>query len=190
MHLVILTILVTTLYITLRFFHVRLCTEDANVDQQLQFARMGGSSAAISHKSYDGNAPPNGSFIIALAYGKGCFYAFSHHSPLLEEQHGAKQSRDVLNKPLDASDLLKASHFVHSNNNYDSSDTKLSTATTAILSTTHGDITIKLFPKETPTTIQNFIGHAQSGYYDNVIFHRIITPWEMVRGENPFGERV
>ncbi|KAL3801245.1 hypothetical protein HJC23_012645 [Cyclotella cryptica] len=151
---------------------------------------MGGSSAAISHKSYDGNAPPNGSFIIALAYGKGCFYAFSHHSPLLEEQHGAKQSRDVLNKPLDASDLLKASHFVHSNNNYDSSDTKLSTATTAILSTTHGDITIKLFPKETPTTIQNFIGHAQSGYYDNVIFHRIITPWEMVRGENPFGERV
>eukprot|EP00804_Cyclotella_cryptica_P011091 CCRYP_013546-RA/>CCRYP_013546-RA protein AED:0.40 eAED:0.63 QI:0/-1/0/1/-1/1/1/0/120 len=120
---------------------------------------MGGSSAAISHKSYDGNAPPN-----------GC--------------------RDVLNKPLDASDLLKAFHFVHSNNNYDSSDTKLSTATTAILSTTHGDITIKLFPKETPTTIQNFIGHAQSGYYDNVIFHRIITPWEMVRGENPFGERV
>eukprot|EP00804_Cyclotella_cryptica_P028452 CCRYP_019825-RA/>CCRYP_019825-RA protein AED:0.31 eAED:0.31 QI:0/-1/0/1/-1/1/1/0/159 len=150
---------------------------------------MGGSSAAISHKSYDGNAAPNGSLIIVLAYGKGCFYAFSHHNPLLEEQHGAKQSRDVLNKPLDASDLLKASHFVHSNNYYDSSDTKLSTAATAILRTTHGDITIKLFPKETPTTIQNFIGHAQSGYYDNVICQRIITPWEIVLGgESIWGE--
>eukprot|EP00804_Cyclotella_cryptica_P005748 CCRYP_000078-RA/>CCRYP_000078-RA protein AED:0.35 eAED:0.35 QI:0/-1/0/1/-1/1/1/0/119 len=73
--------------------------------------------------------------------------------------------------PPHASDLLKASHFVHFDNDYDSSDTKLSTATTAILSTKHGDITIKLFPKETPTTIQNFIGHAQSGYFDNVIFH-------------------
>ncbi|KAL7476103.1 hypothetical protein ACHAW6_001983 [Cyclotella cf. meneghiniana] len=172
---------------SLRFLHVCLCPGDAKVDQQLQLARMGGSSAAISHKTYEGSAPPNDSLIIALAYGKRRFYAFSHHDPLLDEEHDAQQSRDVLNEPPDASDLLEASHLGRSDNDFNAANAKLTTATTAILRTTHGDITIKLFPKETPKTIQNFIGHAQSGYYDNVIFHRII-PGFMIQTGDPLGD--
>ena len=44
----------------------------------------------------------------------------------------------------------------------------------AILRTTIGDIHIRLFPEETPRTVENFCGHAKSGHYDNVIFHRVI----------------
>jgi peptidylprolyl isomerase domain and WD repeat-containing protein 1 len=120
--------------------------------------------------------------IIALAYNKRRFYAFSHHDPLLNEEQA--QNRDILNEAPDASDLLEASHLAKDN---DFSNATLTTATTAILRTTHGDITIKLFPKETPKTIENFIGHAQSGYYDNVIFHRIIQGFMLQTGD-PLGD--
>jgi peptidylprolyl isomerase domain and WD repeat-containing protein 1 len=166
---------------SLRFLNVTICPGDAKVDQQLQLARMGGSSAAIIHNE-DGNAPPNDSLIIALAYNKRRFYAFSHHDPLLNEEQA--QNRDILNEAPDASDLLEASHLAKDN---DFSNATLTTATTAILRTTHGDITIKLFPKETPKTIENFIGHAQSGYYDNVIFHRIIQGFMLQTGD-PLGD--
>ena len=157
----------------LRFLHLCLCPGDAKINQQMQLARMGGSSAAIQH---GGNEGPNDSLLIALAYGKRRFYAFSHHDPLsnhneVEPGEDVILARDILNEAPDASDLLEATHLGRSNNNDE--PTILTTASKAILRTTHGDISIKLF-KDTPRTIQNFVGHAQSGYYDNVIFHRII----------------
>ena len=42
------------------------------------------------------------------------------------------------------------------------------------METTHGTITIKMFPKETPKTFANFVGLAKQGYYDGIIFHRVI----------------
>ena len=95
-------------------------------------------------------------------------------------------ARDILNEAPDASDLLEASHLGRSDND-PNVDAKLTTASKAILRTTHGDISIKLFPKDTPRTIQNFVGHAQSGYYDEVIFHRII-PGFMIQTGDPLGD--
>ena len=160
---------------SLRFLHLCLCPGDAKINQQMQLARMGGSSAAIKHGNVN---EANDSLLVALAYGKRRFYAFSHHDPLDKHDQGGEPdeqtilARDILNEAPDASDLLEASHMGRSGN--DGEEAQLITATKAILRTTHGDITIKLFPKEVPKTIQNFIGHAQSGYYDNIIFHRII----------------
>jgi peptidylprolyl isomerase domain and WD repeat-containing protein 1 len=174
-----------------RFIDVSLCPGDAKVDQQLQLARMGGSSAAISHQSDNGTAPPNDSLLIALAYDKRRFMVFTHHDPLNNDgQDDADEqiilARDILNELPDASDLLESSHLGRSGIDANSSSL-LTTATQAILRTTHGDIRIKLFPKETPRTIENFIGHAQSGYYDNVIFHRII-PSFMIQTGDPLGD--
>jgi len=174
---------------SLRFLHLVLCPGDAKINQQLHLARMGGSSAAITH---GGNDEPNDSLLVALAYGKRRFYTFSHHDPL--EKHDDQDepdeqtilARDILNEAPDASDLLEASHMGRSNNDPDSS-AQLTTASQAILRTTHGDISIKLFPKDTPKTIQNFIGHAQSGYYDNVVVHRII-PGFMIQTGDPLGD--
>ena len=42
------------------------------------------------------------------------------------------------------------------------------------MGTNMGDIVIKLYPDECPKSVENFVTHARSGYYDGVIFHRVI----------------
>ena len=61
-------------------------------------------------------------------------------------------------------------------------------AYTAKLETAKGDITIDLTPKETPDTVNNFVFLAQTGYYDGLDFHRVITsPPFMIQGGCPLG---
>ena len=56
----------------------------------------------------------------------------------------------------------------------------------AVIHTTKGDITLKLFPEECPKTIENFSTHAKNGYYDGIIFHRVIKGF-MVQTGDPLG---
>ena len=55
-----------------------------------------------------------------------------------------------------------------------------------IMHTTLGDITLRFFPTEAPVAVENFITHARNGYYDNVIFHRVIEDF-MIQGGDPLG---
>jgi cyclophilin family peptidyl-prolyl cis-trans isomerase len=57
---------------------------------------------------------------------------------------------------------------------------------TATMSTNHGDITIELFDEDAPKTVQNFRDLAEKGYYDGLIFHRIIPDF-MIQGGCPQG---
>ena len=67
--------------------------------------------------------------------------------------------------------------------------------TVVTISTTLGDIKIKMFPEFAPKAVENFTTHAKNGYYDSVIFHRVIndfmiqggTPTESARAENLSG---
>ncbi|KOO47727.1 peptidylprolyl isomerase [Viridibacillus arvi] len=54
------------------------------------------------------------------------------------------------------------------------------------MKTTLGSIKIKLFPEHAPKTVQNFLTHAENGYYDGIIFHRIIKDF-MIQGGDPTG---
>jgi len=54
------------------------------------------------------------------------------------------------------------------------------------ISTTMGDIYIRFFEEEAPKTVENFVGLAKKGYYDGVIFHRIIDGF-MIQGGDPDG---
>jgi len=58
--------------------------------------------------------------------------------------------------------------------------------TIAIMKTSMGDIKIKFFPDVAPKAVENFITHAKNGYYDNVIFHRVIDNF-MIQGGDPTG---
>ena len=58
--------------------------------------------------------------------------------------------------------------------------------TKVILHTNMGDITIRLFPEEAPMAYENFTTHARNGFYDNVIFHRVIHDF-MIQGGDPEG---
>ena len=52
--------------------------------------------------------------------------------------------------------------------------------------TNQGDFALELFPEVAPKTVENFITHAKNGYYDGVIFHRVIEDF-MIQGGDPTG---
>jgi len=56
----------------------------------------------------------------------------------------------------------------------------------AVMKTTMGEIEIELFDKLTPKTVNNFVGLANKGYYNGVIFHRVIDNF-MIQGGDPTG---
>ena len=56
----------------------------------------------------------------------------------------------------------------------------------ATLRTSYGDITLELYPREVPVTVNNFVFLARQGYYDGVAFHRIVRGF-MVQGGDPTG---
>lgn len=57
----------------------------------------------------------------------------------------------------------------------------------AIIHTTMGDITIRLFPENAPNTVENFIGLAERGDYENVPFHRVINNFMIQTGDTTAG---
>lgn len=58
--------------------------------------------------------------------------------------------------------------------------------TLATIKTNMGDIKVKLFPNEAPKTVENFVTHAKNGYYNSLIFHRVIKDF-MIQGGDPTG---
>ena len=56
----------------------------------------------------------------------------------------------------------------------------------AVMHTTLGDISIRLFGDKVPRTVENFVTHAKNGYYDGLIFHRVIKDF-MIQGGDPTG---
>ncbi len=52
--------------------------------------------------------------------------------------------------------------------------------------TNKGNIKIKLFPEQAPKAVENFLTHAENGYYDGLIFHRVINDF-MIQGGDPNG---
>jgi len=58
--------------------------------------------------------------------------------------------------------------------------------TIAVLETNLGTIEIKLYPKVAPLAVENFVKLTQKGYYNGLIFHRIIKGF-MIQGGDPTG---
>ncbi|ATU69544.1 peptidylprolyl isomerase [Levilactobacillus brevis] len=54
------------------------------------------------------------------------------------------------------------------------------------IETSMGTIQLQLFPEQAPKTVENFVTHAQAGYYDGLTFHRVI-PNFMIQGGDPTG---
>jgi cyclophilin family peptidyl-prolyl cis-trans isomerase len=54
------------------------------------------------------------------------------------------------------------------------------------LHTNHGAIGFELYPEDAPKTVENFVKLARDGFYDGVIFHRVIPDF-MIQGGDPTG---
>ncbi|NLN68175.1 MAG: peptidyl-prolyl cis-trans isomerase [Alcaligenaceae bacterium] len=60
-------------------------------------------------------------------------------------------------------------------------ESTMSTLPRVKLETNHGDIVIELNTEKAPVTAENFLGYVKEGFYDNVIFHRVIKNF-MIQG--------
>ena len=59
-------------------------------------------------------------------------------------------------------------------------------APVVVLETNVGKIELKLFPNKSPLAVENFLGLAKKGYYNGLIFHRVIKGF-MIQGGDPTG---
>ena len=57
---------------------------------------------------------------------------------------------------------------------------------TAVIKTSMGDMSVDFFTEDAPMTVNNFINLSRDGYYDDVIFHRVISGF-MIQGGDPSG---
>src|SRR3989338_5493818 len=76
---------------------------------------------------------------------------------------------EALTKPLTQTTTRKETHTVK-----------------VTIETTKGKIEVELYPDEAPKTVENFVTLAKKGFYDGIIFHRVI-PKFMIQGGDPTG---
>lgn len=56
----------------------------------------------------------------------------------------------------------------------------------AVMKTSMGEIVLKFFPSQAPKAVENFLTHAENGYYNGLKFHRVISGF-MIQGGDPNG---
>lgn len=110
-------------------------------------------------------------FVAASSPSSHRFYLFTKTEPTDTD------SRDIFNEDLDISADQKVTK----------EERKKKLPTSVVMRTSLGDIFLELFPDKTPLTVENFCELAKSGYYDNVIFHRVIKNF-MIQTGDPKGD--
>ncbi|KAG4978586.1 hypothetical protein JHK86_038060 [Glycine max] len=153
-----------------RFLRIALYQGDRNSKK----VRKIPSAAANANESKEPLTDPT---LLCCAFKKHRIYLFSRRDP--EEPEDATKGRDVFNEKPPADELLSVSDIGKS--------VTTSLPDNVILHTTMGDIHMKLYPEECPKTVENFTTHCRNGYYDNLIFHRVIKGF-MIQTGDPLGD--
>jgi peptidylprolyl isomerase domain and WD repeat-containing protein 1 len=83
-----------------------------------------------------------------------------------------KVKRDILNEKPTDKDIQQYAQNAAS-----------SSASQVVIETSVGEIHIKLYPKECPKTVENFVTLARKGYYDNLKFHRVCKGFMIQTGD-------
>lgn len=114
--------------------------------------------------------------ILAWCFKKQKFCIFSKRLPEIEVKKGENNPRDVLLEKAKATTRTIDAKI----NRVDQGVRRV------VISTTFGDIFIKLFPEFTPKAVENFVTHAINGYYDNCVFHRVVKGY--IQGGDPLND--
>ena len=96
---------------------------------------------------------------------------------------------DTLNESVQLNANEQEGDVLNNNKVYDSMpemNIDISKKYTAVIKTSMGDMSIEFFTEDAPLTVNNFINLSRDGYYDNVIFHRVISGF-MIQGGDPSG---
>ena len=96
---------------------------------------------------------------------------------------------DTLNQSIELNTNEQKGDVLTNNKVYDSMpemNIDISKKYTAVIKTSMGDMSVEFFTEDAPMTVNNFINLSRDGYYDNVIFHRVISGF-MIQGGDPSG---
>ena len=96
---------------------------------------------------------------------------------------------DTLNESVELNTIEQEGDVLSNNKVYDSMpemNIDISKKYTAVIKTSMGDMSVEFFTEDAPMTVNNFINLSRDGYYDNVIFHRVISGF-MIQGGDPSG---
>ena len=96
---------------------------------------------------------------------------------------------DTLNESVQLNTNEQEGDVLSNNKVYDSMpemNIDISKKYSAVIKTSMGDMSIEFFTEDAPLTVNNFINLSRDGYYDNVIFHRVISGF-MIQGGDPSG---
>lgn len=100
-----------------------------------------------------------------------------------------QEKADVITKKVEEDGILYALEelgLIDKELQFPQLDLENHTGPKVTIKTNHGDMTLVLFPEHSPKTVANFLGLAKEGYYDGIIFHRVI-PEFMIQGGDPTG---
>ncbi|KAL4402672.1 Peptidyl-prolyl cis-trans isomerase Cyp15 [Malassezia pachydermatis] len=118
--------------------------------------------------------------LFCSALKRARFYLFTRNEPDTDPNSKlAGQDRDVFNEKPTREEQAMAEDKTNIK--------KKRQITTAILHTTAGDIHLQLYPDLVPKTVENFVGLAKKGYYNGVLFHRVIKKF-MIQTGDPLGD--
>ena len=134
-------------------------------------AKMTASMLSSGAKITEDNDPT----LFCAAFKRSRFYLFSSREPL-DPEGDDQAGRDVFNEKPSKEDLELAAR-----------STTGPLPRLACINTSYGEVRIRLFPDECPKTVENFTTHAANGYYDGVIFHRVIKGF-MIQTGDPLGD--
>ncbi|KAF4753623.1 cytochrome P450 monooxygenase 16 [Perkinsus olseni] len=113
--------------------------------------------------------------LVATSFKKKRFYLFTKRLP---SDTGAGQQRDIFNEKPTTDEMSAAAAAAAG-----SRKPQIKIGKKAVIHTDFGDIQIDLYGKLVPKTVENFTKHAQDGYYDDVLFHRVINKFMIQTGD-------
>eukprot|EP00793_Prasinoderma_coloniale_P006994 PRCOL_00001826-RA len=139
--------------------------------------RIAGGDGADGGRAVGGGKYMQDPTLLTSAFKRQRFYLFTRREPS-EEGEGDGAGRDVFNERPAVHELEAAASAA--------AGAATRGASSVTLCTSEGDIKIKLFSEEVPKTIENFVTHCRNGYYDNLLFHRVIKGF-MIQTGDPLG---
>eukprot|EP01104_Vermistella_antarctica_P017578 TRINITY_DN6243_c0_g1_i1.p1 TRINITY_DN6243_c0_g1~~TRINITY_DN6243_c0_g1_i1.p1 ORF type:complete len:636 (+),score=170.85 TRINITY_DN6243_c0_g1_i1:96-2003(+) len=156
---------------------VRVIGKVENTERFLHIALYQGrvtGTAAMGDKNDNAAQDPT---LICTAFKKHRFYLFTRREPSdVRESDMMASGRDVFNEKPNAAERAAVAK-----------PAAAMEGAGVVIHTTMGDIHLKLYPEQCPRTVENFTTHSKNGYYDNVIFHRVIKGFMCQTGD-PLGD--
>lgn len=147
-----------------------------NTERFLRIALYQGIPKKTRKENMDTKVAERDPTLACAAYKRHRVYFFSKRLP--DDVEDAATGRDVFNEKPKEDELLDS----------DVAPTAAaSLPRAAVMHTNKGDIRVKLYPDECPKTVENFTTHARNGYYESLIFHRVIRGF-MIQTGDPLGD--